>query len=952
MLDFLESQGSLEEFLKRHVKPYDPAAAGYDRPPFVADLRESKHEPIYNAHSYHTKVPPRGIIPYILHYTKPGDLILDPFCGSGMTGAATQMCSAPPEDILQQFPELKDRVGSRACILNDLSPAACHIAYNFNMPVNVEALRHEFENVKVAVKEEFEWLYGTEHYEPACGLYDLANPEVISRVKNPPARCAPGTLLGDEERTWELLTKAEIEVRLGFSVTELPRHESWGQTDVAKVENWICIPAIIDYTIWSDVFKCQGFITIEEPTHKVSQRGVNKGKPILKKKKVSRGCGQTMSLWDCAMDHDTGEVKEYFRCPQCGQEWKKSQIQLTGSLPVFSCYSYAGLKQSSKKTTISSLWCERKTTSQEQWRISEIQAKTIPYWYPTDNLPMGRQTRKTMSGRGIHRVDEFYTKRNLWALARLWKEFESISQPEVATRLKFAFTGVSDGLSKRCRYLKNASFPMPVMSGTLYVPSFQKECNVLYAIARKVDVRIPKMEAAIPRSKSYEFMLFVGSATSLKLPDNCVDYIFSDPPFGEALQYAELNFLWESWLRQFSDLSKDCVINYVHKKDLAFYATTISAAFREMFRVLKPGRWASIVFKNTDDRVWEVIKSGVSSCGFDVVTAQELDKQQRTFNQVNRAKAAGTDVVMNLFKPSIGKTNRMANGEDASHNKLWDIIQSYLSELPGRIKTDPKTYSDLSRTTPVLHSVVIKGLLSQNIPIEGTTPDEVEKVCARYCRKVESKWFLRGEQLSHSGDSQMLIEAVEIQDEKTAISWLRHQLQQRPMTEGELNTAWKMATLRVSLEKPIIEILTENFWQDLESKRWREPTEEERQMMNDSQTLRVLHDAERFLAGSLKRQVSDTDLCEWIEAIFRACRAVEEQEGEDLPALRDFAPVVGYRMISQLFHGVLSDHVPVAVFGRVEKQARVAASRLQEGIEPDNTGKKSRESKDQLELEL
>ena len=48
--------------------------------------KEGKNDPIYNAHSYHTKVPPRGIIPYILHYTRPGDLILDPFCGSGMTG--------------------------------------------------------------------------------------------------------------------------------------------------------------------------------------------------------------------------------------------------------------------------------------------------------------------------------------------------------------------------------------------------------------------------------------------------------------------------------------------------------------------------------------------------------------------------------------------------------------------------------------------------------------------------------------------------------------------------------------------------------------------------------------------------------------------------------------------------------------------------------------------------
>ena len=88
MLDFLDNQESLDEFLRKHIKPYDTVADDYDRPPFAADIKEGKNDQIYNVHSYHTKVPPRGIVPYILHYTKPGDLILDPFCGSGMTGVA------------------------------------------------------------------------------------------------------------------------------------------------------------------------------------------------------------------------------------------------------------------------------------------------------------------------------------------------------------------------------------------------------------------------------------------------------------------------------------------------------------------------------------------------------------------------------------------------------------------------------------------------------------------------------------------------------------------------------------------------------------------------------------------------------------------------------------------------------------------------------------------------
>ena len=98
---------ALHDFIAKHAKPYDPATDDYERPPFAADIKEGKNDPIYNAHSYHTKVPPRSIIPYILHYTQPGDLVLDLFCGSGMTGVAAQMCAQPPAEFWKRSPNSK-----------------------------------------------------------------------------------------------------------------------------------------------------------------------------------------------------------------------------------------------------------------------------------------------------------------------------------------------------------------------------------------------------------------------------------------------------------------------------------------------------------------------------------------------------------------------------------------------------------------------------------------------------------------------------------------------------------------------------------------------------------------------------------------------------------------------------------------------------------------------------
>ena len=82
----------IKEFIEKNGKPYDEETDDYHCEPFAADVSEGKKDPVYNAHSYHTKVPYKAIMRYILHYTKPGDIIFDGFCGTGMTGVAAQMC--------------------------------------------------------------------------------------------------------------------------------------------------------------------------------------------------------------------------------------------------------------------------------------------------------------------------------------------------------------------------------------------------------------------------------------------------------------------------------------------------------------------------------------------------------------------------------------------------------------------------------------------------------------------------------------------------------------------------------------------------------------------------------------------------------------------------------------------------------------------------------------------
>ena len=160
-----------------------------------------------------------------------------------------------------------------------------------------------------------------------------------------------------------------------------------------------------------------------------------------------------------------------------------------------------------------------------------------------------------------------------------------------------------------------------------------------------------------------------------------------------------------------------------------------------------------------------------------------------------------------------------------------------------------------------------------------------------------------------------------------------------PMLIGELKPLWMRATGlldgEVSLSLILENLLTENFWRDADTNRWREPTPEERERMNDDRSLRVLHDAERFLGGTLRIETTDKERCEWIDVLFQACRAIEDYEMDALPALRGFDKIKAYGLISRLFQSVLRDRVPADAYTRAEKQARAASQRVEKRVQED-----------------
>ena len=133
----------------------------YKREPIAADVSEARTEILYTAHSYHTKVPPRAIARYILHFTSPGELVLDAFSGSGMSGVACGLCS---ESELAK--ECGADAGVRYPVLCDLSAAATFIASVYLNPPNVERFATASQALIANAEKDLGTLWKTDSGDP------------------------------------------------------------------------------------------------------------------------------------------------------------------------------------------------------------------------------------------------------------------------------------------------------------------------------------------------------------------------------------------------------------------------------------------------------------------------------------------------------------------------------------------------------------------------------------------------------------------------------------------------------------------------------------------------------------------------------------------------------------------------------------------------------------------
>lgn len=662
----------IEDFINYYGKPYDPETDDYHCEPFASDAIGSRHNPIYKAHTYHTKVPWEALIPYLNHYTNNGGIIIDSFAGSGMTAIAAKTAN---DNFF-------------CSINNDISPAATFIMNNTISHISSFDFKIASENILKAAKED---------------LSDL----------------------------WYF------------------KETNGNNNDVA-------------YYVWSEVLLCPNcgneiiYWEIYKDDPKLDQILCSNCKYLDKRKSFTR-CTEKY------YDEYTSAYRERIKRIPVAVSFLKGKLRIKKELSV-----------------------------EEKNNVIPKRIGIIPH-PATGRLILNKIDEWGILYRkgyhfGIKYVHDFFTIRNWETLSYLWNNVNKYDH-KIRSTLLFWITSCLNKLSLLMSY--NPDGIGRVMKGNLYIGAIIQEMNPIHLLKISQKDLIRFIDYFNSEKKNNAISLIeTSSSTKLRVPNNSVDYSIIDPPFGGVIPFVELNFLWESFLLVYSNEINELTINSVRNINERNYAYNILLCFKEIFRVLKPNRWLTVIFHNSKNNIWNLIQESLGKSGFIIADIRILDRKQGAIKQVTTSNAVKQDLIISAYKPNGGLEERFKL-KAGTEEGVWDFIRTHLNQLPVFVESkEGQSEIIAERQNYLLFDRMVAFHVQRGVAVPMSAADFYQGLSQRFDER-DNMYFLP-EQVNEYDKKRMKVsELMQLQilitDESSAIQWLKQQLLKKPQTFQEIH---------------------------------------------------------------------------------------------------------------------------------------------------------------------
>ncbi|MFX0199006.1 MAG: DNA methyltransferase [Candidatus Hodarchaeota archaeon] len=462
------------------------------------------HTPVYKMHRYFARRPWSVFRALIEHYSNPGSIILDPFCGGGVT-------------VVEGL-----RLG-RKVIGVDINPLATFITRLEIEQIDLDELREAFRRISEKTAQRILALY-----ECKC------------------SKCGADATL-----------------------------------------RWL---------EWSNVYECNQ-----------CHRAIS----IAKRPKTRWGtykchetCGNLINITDARMIGDI-PIQAEIICSNCDQSYR---IDLVGED------------------------AERFRPDPVSMQVLET---TLTETIPHDRMPQKLELRRPYNAH-LDRYADFLTARNRVASAMLLEAILDEATP-VRDFLIGTFLSTLNWSVRMC-VLKKGS-PAGWGAANFWTPQNPLEINVWNAFQNRAKATLKGKEQSASEidgcrvktsiSNPHDLMetdsfVLTQSSKRLPLPDESVDVVITDPPYGGNVMYTELGNFFCVWVKDIVGVPRDgliddreeAVVSRPHKKGLREYRLLIHEVFKECHRVLKPNRWMVMTFHNREFKVWNAIHLAAHDAGF------------------------------------------------------------------------------------------------------------------------------------------------------------------------------------------------------------------------------------------------------------------------------------------------------------------------------------------------